>query len=246
MNRNQIFIVVPCFNEANRLNIDYWSEVAAIDHIALIFVDDGSTDGTKELLHALSAKTGCRVISLRTNVGKANAIRSGFIEILKDHTIIYMGFLDADGAFSIREIKRFTSMWLAEIENNQFSTLWASRVAMAGRNIVRNPTRHYVGRILSTLIMFKSPSIAYDTQCGFKIFTATEAFKTALESTFETRWFFDLELYVRIKQIEPEYKIYEEPLTSWHDVSGSKVRKSQFLKILLDAWAIRKSISKIH
>jgi hypothetical protein len=166
--------------------------------------------------------------------------------VLEEVDAMYIGFLDSDGAFSAHDVKRLTLKWLEEIESGKYSTLWASRVEMAGRNIVRNSTRHYAGRILSTLIMFRNSPIAYDTQCGFKLFAASDSFKKSLEPRFETRWFFDLELFIRIRQIDPEYKIYEEPLNSWYDISGSKVKKNQFIKILLEAQKIRFLLSKIN
>jgi dolichyl-phosphate beta-glucosyltransferase len=246
MSEKDIFLIVPCFNEAIRLNIDYWSEVAAIKNVKLVFVDDGSKDGTYEILKMYKSFMPCEVVTLSINLGKANAIRHGMMEVLADHDANYIGFLDCDGAFTIHDINRITQKWFEEVDNAEYTSLWASRVAMAGRSIERNPTRHYAGRILTTLMMFRKPHIAYDSQCGFKLFVVTDAFKSSLVPPFVTRWFFDLELFIRIKRLDPGYKIYEEPLNSWVDISGSKIKKTHFLGIIFEARKIQNLLSTIN
>ena len=84
----------------------------------------------------------------------------------------------------------------------------------------------------------------YDTQCGAKIFRATADLSLALSRPFDSRWIFDVELIARLqvqrdhdmKSAMPEGKllnqvlplplhetIYEYPLDSWRDISGSKL-----------------------
>ena len=78
-------VVIPCYNEERRLepaSIDLLIEDDAID---VLLVDDGSTDGTRELLSRLAAaRPGqLRVLELAQNGGKAEAVRRGLADVVE-------------------------------------------------------------------------------------------------------------------------------------------------------------------
>ena len=80
MSLSEIAITVPCYNEADRLKCEAFIEfVRRYRHVMFIFVDDGSTDGTGQLLRKMSEieVDNFRVISLEKNLGKAEAVRQG-------------------------------------------------------------------------------------------------------------------------------------------------------------------------
>lgn len=240
---SKVHIVVPCFNEVERFDFNYWNEILRIPGISLLFVDDGSSDHTFKVFKQLNLFENCEVVQTPENVGKANAIRFGMQHLLRQSGINSIGFLDADGAFSVSDVARYLHIWKNQILKDGYSTLWSSRVELSGRKIARNKFRHYVGRILLTYIMFRNEFIAYDTQSGFKIYLVNDGVMESIKKPFETRWYFDLEFYLRILQYEPEYKIYEEPLTSWRDVSGSKVGSRQYFSILWQTYKVRKMLT---
>ena len=71
-------IVVPCYNEEKRLRTDEFIAYAREhDDIGLLFVDDGSTDGTRGVLEAMQGEAPARidVLILEQNGGKAEAVR---------------------------------------------------------------------------------------------------------------------------------------------------------------------------
>src|SRR6478736_8408716 len=71
-------IVIPCFNEAARLDTDALSALADHASVRLLFVDDGSTDDTGVVLAKLAATTdSIDVLTLAVNAGKAEAVRQG-------------------------------------------------------------------------------------------------------------------------------------------------------------------------
>ena len=75
-----VCVVIPCFDEAERLDADAFAALAT--HVdRLIFVDDGSTDGTAAVLRGLVDSHPHRVelVSLPHNVGKAEAVRIGLL-----------------------------------------------------------------------------------------------------------------------------------------------------------------------
>ena len=59
-------------------------------------------------------------------------------------------------------------------------------------------------------------------------------------SQFITRWFFDLELLSRVLRINKTFRIYEEPLNSWQDVSGSKINTFETLRIMKEIRLMKK------
>lgn len=70
-------IVIPCHNEAQRLRVDTFRRfLAAHPEVRLLFVDDGSSDGTARVLK------GFKVLRLRQNRGKAEAVRAGVLHLL--------------------------------------------------------------------------------------------------------------------------------------------------------------------
>ncbi len=77
-------IVVPVFNEAGSLEPLYQEIVAALAErgaFEVVFVDDGSTDGSLVAMERLAAEhDGVRVVRLRRNFGKAAALTHGFAE----------------------------------------------------------------------------------------------------------------------------------------------------------------------
>ncbi len=244
---SSICLVVPCFNEELRFKLTYWQNVLSIPGIYLVFVDDGSKDKTSKILGQLSIHKNCEVITLDKNFGKANAIRLGMKRILessKGNEYDALGFLDADGPFNPSEIARFFTLLNSEALS-PYASIWSSRVQLSGRNIRRNNNRHYIGRIVSSVISFNRIYIAYDTQSGFKIFRNSLNLDSALDKPFITRWFFDIEFFARLSKIHSEYKIYEEPLNYWEDIEGSKINRKQWVLIFFDILKVRKILKNI-
>ena len=71
-------IIVPCFNEEKRLDVRRFLELADAKDVHLLFVDDGSSDGTAKVLGELVAKkTNIAFLRLAKNGGKGEAVRQG-------------------------------------------------------------------------------------------------------------------------------------------------------------------------
>ncbi|MBS2532857.1 glycosyltransferase family 2 protein [Catenulispora sp. NF23] len=93
----RLSLVVPCFNEEAvlaRLHEVVRAETAGIaDEVELVFVDDGSSDGTLELLKKIAAQDpGAKYVSLSRNFGKEPAMLAGLKRASGDAVII----IDAD------------------------------------------------------------------------------------------------------------------------------------------------------
>jgi len=229
-----IIIIVPCFNEALRLQMTpFLTFVAKYPEVELCFINDGSTDNTGDVIKQLESQSNSiTTINLSKNKGKGEAIRQGILNALPTN-VNYIGYLDADLSTSLEE---FYDLYKIMLTHNAKIAL-ASRIKKADTNIERSLTRHLVGRTIATIIDKKLKLGCYDTQCGAKIFSA-ETLKQTTNEPFLTRWFFDIELFMRIKKITGQLNAVEVPLTSWHHVKNSKLNLFSFPVILKEIYII--------
>jgi hypothetical protein len=123
--------------------------------------------------------------------------------------------------------------------------VFGARVRLLGREISRQPARHYVGRVGATLISSSLGLAIYDTQCGAKLFRTSETVREVFATPFLSRWLFDVEIIARYVQRTGRDAaagaIYELPINVWHDVKGSKVKPLDFLRALRDLQKIRRA-----
>jgi dolichyl-phosphate beta-glucosyltransferase len=234
---NKIVIVVPCFNEAKRLDLLYFKKLSEIRNTVWIFVDDGSTDDTSKILIEYGKKENIIHVKTNDNVGKSNAVAYGMNYAAKNISHIgWLGFLDADGAFATGDVESIIKM-TSQFES--YDALYTSRVKMAGRNIERNNARHIIARLITSIFGLVWKDIPYDTQSGFKLYRYYDNFNLMLTKSFKTRWFLDIELYIRfLHSREKNIRVWEEPVSSWIDIPGSKIDYRQSTRIILEAMYI--------
>ncbi len=229
-------IVVPCYNEAGRLEVHEFLNFARDRHwVRVLFVDDGSTDETPAVLKTLQQSDPGQfaVCRLPENLGKAEAVRQGMLRALADDPEL-VGYWDADLATPLEAVDEFRDV-LGRDPKLQIAM--GARVALMGRRIERRMWRHYLGRIFATAASMVLRLPVYDTQCGAKLFRASPQLKRHFERPFHTNWIFDVELLARFihdRRAERlsgiEEMLYEVPLRQWVDVSGSKVKARDFAK----------------
>lgn len=229
----KIIIIIPCYDEENRLNVDAFRGFAT-EHpeIILLFVDDGSSDGTWDVLNALCITPNLRQLKLDGNQGKAEAVRQGIITALKDEPD-FVGFWDADLSTPLEPIMDFvTEMTQCE----ELLMVTGCRLMRLGARVRRRNLRHYLGRIFATIVSNHLKLPVYDTQCGAKILRA-EAAKNIVEKPFSSKWFFDVEIFKRlIKKYgrdRVQDNVLEFPLAQWLETPGSKLKLRSALYQLL-------------
>jgi dolichyl-phosphate beta-glucosyltransferase len=241
-----VVLVVPCFNEAARLDVAAFRGFELRSRrVVFWFVNDGSSDGTLELLRGLARERPDRVfvLELQPNRGKAEAVRQGLLAAL-DSGAALVGFWDADLATPLSELPRFCEVL---DERPEIEIVMGSRVRLLGRQIERSALRHYLGRVFATGASLTLRLPVYDTQCGAKLLRSNSLTRELLARPFLTRWVFDVELLARyarlVRGLEPpvERRIYELPLVRWMDVAGSKVRPWDFVRSGLELLRIWKA-----
>jgi len=228
-------MIVPCYNEAQRLDLTYWAEMLKIPDTQWIFVNDGSSDHTQDVLENLAKDYGARVLKLDVNMGKANAIRSGLLMFLDPSQfpkVTALGFIDADGAFERNDVAHIIGVHQRMSVAESVDTTWSARVGLSGRNIRRSLTRHYLGRVLATALSLGPAKFPYDTQSGLKLFGRSPEFFATLRQPFGTRWLFEVEILLRWRaEVGRGMRVWEEPLHAWTDVAGSKVSIREYIRI---------------
>ena len=240
-------LVIPCFNEEARLQPSAFAALLEDPRVELLFVNDGSTDGTQVALQRIADehKPRVRVLSLEHNRGKAEAVRLGMCDALASKPY-GVGYLDADLATPPSEILRL----LRVLYDRDVSVVLGSRIALLGRHIERSPTRHYLGRLFATLASAALSLPVYDTQCGAKVFRGSAALRAALAEPFISRWAFDVELIGRLVRGSRDvpaldvHAFHEEPLLEWHDVAGSKLRATHMARSLFDLGQIARDLRR--
>jgi dolichyl-phosphate beta-glucosyltransferase len=242
-------LVVPCFNEETRLDRAEFLALSRAAPFDLLFVDDGSTDGTLRVLEELrsTAPERIRVLALEKNRGKGEAVRRGLQGgLLTGGPIV--GFADADLATPPEELVRLES----ELAASDLQVVVGSRVMLMGTEIKRHLPRHAVGRLFATFAAEILGMPFYDTQCGAKFFRDTPALRAALERPFLSRWAFDIELIGRLhigtREAPgiPREQFREIPLRKWIDVAKSKLSLADMARTLVDLARIDRELARLR
>jgi dolichyl-phosphate beta-glucosyltransferase len=207
-------VVIPAFNEALRLP-PFLDKVVAYfegrdEPYEVIVVDDGSTDGTAEVVEARRIPT-ITVLRVRPNAGKGAAVRTGMLAAKGAYRL----FADADGATPIEELKRLEPTLVAGAD-----VVIGSRVLVdPGVSVATRPHRVAAGRLFNWVVARVGLRDIADSQCGFKAFTGSAA--SRLFEALSTQGFgFDVELLLLARAAG--CKVVEVPV-NWSDQAGSKV-----------------------
>jgi dolichyl-phosphate beta-glucosyltransferase len=236
----ELALVVPCHNEAARLDPDAFVRfLATHPAVELVFVDDGSEDGTSEVIERIRAAAPAAVTALRHSPrrGKGEAVRAGILAGLANQARL-VGFFDADLSTPLEAVDDFLAVLR---DRPTVELVLGSRVMLMGRSIKRKATRHYFGRVFATAVSHALDLPVYDTQCGAKIVRVNAATAGLFTAPFHSGWIFDVELIGRYLQVpvgpgEPRRRdrLYELVLKEWHDRPGSKLRWYDFARAMID------------
>ncbi|MGE0560229.1 MAG: glycosyltransferase [Flavobacteriales bacterium] len=239
-------IIIPCYNEAKRiLENEFLSFVNENSSIDLLFVNDGSNDNTIDVLQKLSQKhPQIAVLDLTKNLGKAEAVRAGFLQALKNVTYNYIAFLDADLAIPLDEFIRLLDFTL---KNPQLEFTYLSKIRRVGAAVNQPYKRFLMGRILSFMTRLSLNLPVYDTQCGCKLFSRNIASKI-FETPFISAWLFDIELFWRILNLKNrayfDTNTQEVPLNRLVDRGSSKVSGKALFKLPVEFFKIHRTYKK--
>jgi len=233
----KITVIIPCYNEGARLPSQDYRRFLYTHSTDILFVNDGSTDQTANLLEELRREFSIQVtiLSLPKNVGKAEAVRRGILSIENYEKKDIIGFMDADLSTPLEEINYF----LEEFKNPNIRFVFGSRISRIGAKIIRFHHRHYFGRLVATLVSLYLRIPIYDSQCGAKFFHMGFARKLFM-SPFISRWLFDVEIFRRIALLDIKVSecALELPLHAWIEKGGSKISIKDYLQLPFEFYRI--------
>ena len=190
-------IIIPCYNELETIEQVVQSVINATgSEREIIIVDDGSTDGTRELLEQKFSDESVRVIFQDKNQGKGSALRTGFATASKDIVIVQ----DADLEYDPRDYH----IMIEPILNNHADIVYGSRFKGNRPHRVLH-FWHRIGNGLLTFLsnMFTNLNLS-DMETGYKAFRREIIQSITIE---ENRFGFEPEITAKIAK--GKYRIYE-------------------------------------
>lgn len=156
-----VSIVIPVYNERDFLGRVLEKVRAVPLNKEIILVDDGSTDGTRDLLHEEAKKPGTRVLFHRHNMGKGMALRTGFKKATGDIVIVQ----DADLEYEPMEIPSI----VLPIAEGRCAVSYGSR--FLGRTPTGMRLPNYVAnRLLAYLVILLYGQVITDEATAYKAF----------------------------------------------------------------------------
>lgn len=216
-------IVVPCYNESQRLPVllnDIWEYLKTHPQLTyeLIIMDDGSKDDTCDVALEFARIHGMRemkVVRHVVNRGKGGAVTQGILCSLGK----WIMFCDADGATRFSDIDAL----LKEAQSNSDDRIIAigsrNNQALSDTVVERSHIRAFLQWGFHTYVYLLGVRGIRDTQCGFKLFSRQAAHEIFSRMHVE-RFIFDVEVLLLAKY--REIRVLEVPV-NWHEVEGSKM-----------------------
>lgn len=208
-----VSVIIPCYNEEKTIQAIVEAVRAVNIASEILIVDDGSTDGTREILNQWPKDdTLVRIIFHDHNQGKGAAVRTGFSAAKGEVFIIQ----DADLEYDPRD---YPSL-LKPIEEGRAKVVYGSRFLGGPRktmyfwNMVANRTLTFTTNILYNTILS-------DMETCYKVFRAEVVRGMKLRSRR-----FEFEPEITAKVLKRRYRIYEVPISyngrEWNE--GKKIK----------------------
>jgi len=233
-------IIIPLFNEENRLNIAFaeilrFNDLNLFSRVDYIFINDGSTDLSADLIGRFvdsHPEITARLISHSSNFGKGKAVQTGMIAGLGD----YLLMADTDMSTPLSDVMKF----FPAIETGAKVIIGSRKSADSNLTQKQSWLRRQVGNIYALISQCITGLWQIkDFGCGFKLFEKNAA-KDIFARVRTPGWVFDVEVLLLAKKMK--YPIRQIGVT-WSNDEDSRVKLDfKLFKMLADLIKIRFSL----
>lgn len=221
----RLSVIIPVYNEVESIHLILERVQAQKLAHEIIVVDDGSRDGTRDLLKELDGKNGVRVVLHEHNRGKGAAVRTGMAAALGDVLLIQ----DADLEYDPRD---YPSL-LKPIQEGVADVVYGSRFLGGARRVAM--FWHMVANKMLTLVTnILYNTILTDMETGYKVFRRKVLDGMVLHSNS-----FNFEPEFTAKILKRRYRIFEVPIT-FNPRDYSQGKKIKLKDAFQAVWALLK------
>ena len=235
MEKIYLSIIIPAYNEEKRIS----KTLLAIDHYLskqdysyeILVVNDGAKDKTAQVVEKFTDLIkNLKLIDNKKNHGKGWVVRQGMLEAKGKYRL----FTDADNATTIDHFER-----MAPLIKQNYQIIIGSRdkkdAVGAKQAVPQTFLKRQLGNMGNLLIQLVAVSGIWDTQCGFKLFSAKAA-KDIFSRCQIDRWGFDIEALALAKKLD--YKIGIIPVY-WINDPDSHVNLKGYLNTFRELFKIK-------
>jgi len=240
MNNPYLSVIIPAYNEESRiiktlLDIDrYLSKQKYVYEI--IVISDGSTDKTAKVVQGFqNVIKNLKLIDNKENHGKGYVVKQAMLESNGQYRL----FMDADNATTINHIEK---MW--PLVEKGYEVIIGSRDDKDAKGAKQAVSQSFLKRLLGNmgnlLIQILVVWGVWDTQCGFKMFSAKATQDIFPRLTID-KWGFDIEILAVAQKLG--YKIGKIPV-DWINDPNSKVSWKGYLRTFGEVFQIKWNLIK--
>ena len=235
----KVSIIIVCYNEENKIKNSIEVITAYVKKkkwsYEIIFVDDGSTDGTFSIVQVCAREIpNVKIITNKRNHGKGYVIRQGLLAAEGEYVVT----TDADLAYPVEQLEGFLSACTScdmvvgtRIHKNAVYIMNYKSFALL-------LIRHLTSRMFNLYVRLMFGISFTDTQCGIKVYKNRFAKIVAAKGKIHG-FSYDVETFLIAKKVGARVK--EHPVTVIHSYADSKVKIfrhtiKMFLEVLGIKW----------
>jgi glycosyltransferase involved in cell wall biosynthesis len=195
----KLSVIIPVYNEVESIQVIL--KRVSEQNLAheIVVVDDGSKDGTRDVLKELDGRNGVRVILHEHNKGKGAAVRTGMEAALGDVLLIQ----DADLEYDPRDYP----VLLKPIQEGIADVVYGSRF-MGGSHRVAMFWHMVANQLLTFMTNILYNTILTDMETGYKVFR-----REVIDGMVIRANSFDFEPEFTAKILKRKFRIFEVPIT---------------------------------